>query len=567
MALAKTGKSMIVTAPLFRPSPGGPPEPVDIVPVQPADFPDAGVFVEVAETLQHGLHALCYDAQIRRNAVRFGVPLILLAAHWLPLEDTLRLPVGTIIYNLEQIRPGAWATRTDYLRLLSRHTVWDFDATNVAAIARATGHSDVHHVPIGYVPQLTRLAPAPEQDIDVLFYGSMTPRREAIFQALAAASLKLVVAFRVYGAERDALIARAKVVLNLHAYDDWGFEIVRIAYLLSNRKAVVCEANAPEDIDADLRDGLFGVTYGQLVDACRALVQDGDMRRRLERAGWDAFRQRDEVAILRAALTAPRPPPSVLAPVGATHAVAMRERYLDLLAKCLTNQIYGDAPFDYWSGGLFNAQTRSLGRDWPSQAMTMIGDARLNNIRWLFEAIVAAGVPGDLIETGVWRGGACIFMRGLLLAYEMRDRRVWVADSFAGLPPPDPRHVQDSGDRHHSFPELSIGLQTVQENFRKFGLLDDQVVFLQGWFAETLPKAPIEQLALLRLDGDMYGSTMDALTALYHKVSPGGFVIVDDYGAVAACRAAITDFRAAHGITAPIRDIDGLGVFWQVPHS
>ena len=309
----------------------------------------------------------------------------------------------------------------------------------------------------------------------MLFYGSMTPRREAIFQALAAASLKLVVAFRVYGAERDALIARAKVVLNLHAYDDWGFEIVRIAYLLSNRKAVVCEANAPEDIDADLRDGLFGVTYGQLVDACRALVQDGDMRRRLERAGWDAFRQRDEVAILRAALTAPRPPPSVLAPVGATHAVAMRERYLDLLAKCLTNQIYGDAPFDYWSGGLFNAQTRSLGRDWPSQAMTMIGDARLNNIRWLFEAIVAAGVPGDLIETGVWRGGACIFMRGLLLAYEMRDRRVWVADSFAGLPPPDPRHVQDSGDRHHSFPELSIGLQTVQENFRKFGLLDDQV--------------------------------------------------------------------------------------------
>jgi hypothetical protein len=107
----------------------------------------------------------------------------------------------------------------------------------------------------------------------------------------------------------------------------------------------------------------------------------------------------------------------------------------------------------------------------------------------------------------------------------------------------------------------------VRENFRKFDLLDEQVAFLQGWFADTLPTAPIERLALLRLDGDMYGSTMDALMALYHKVSPGGFVIVDDYGAVPACRAAVTDFRAAHGVTAPIHDIDGLGVFWQVPDA
>jgi O-methyltransferase len=105
----------------------------------------------------------------------------------------------------------------------------------------------------------------------------------------------------------------------------------------------------------------------------------------------------------------------------------------------------------------------------------------------------------------------------------------------------------------------------VKENFRKFGLLDEQVAFLPGWFSETLAAAPIERLALLRLDGDMYASTMDALTALYHKVSPGGFVIVDDYGAVPACRQAVTDFREARGIKAQIVDIDGLGVFWQVP--
>ena len=556
---------MIVTTPLFRPMPDGSPEPVDIVPIQPDGFPDAGVFAEVAETLQHGLRALGYDALLRPNEIRFGVPLVVLAAHMLRPDDTLRLPVGAIIYNLEQMRPGAWATRADYLQLLSRHTVWDFDAANVAAIAQATGHRDVHHVPIGYVPELTRIAPAAEQDIDVLFYGSVTPRREAIFRALAATGLKLVVAFRVYGADRDALIARAKVVLNLHAHDDWGFEIVRIAYLLANRKAVVCEANAPDDIDADLRDGMVGVRYAQLVDACRALVADDDARLRLEHAGFDTFCRRDEAAILRATLTAPRAPQPTAIRVGVDYAATMRDRYLDLLANCLTNQIYGDAPMDYWSGGRFNAQTRSLGRDWPSQAMTMIGDARLNNIRQLFEAILAADVRGDLIETGVWRGGACIFMRGLLQAYGIRDRLVWVADSFTGLPPPDPRHAQDRGDRHHGFPELAVSLETVQENFRKFDLLDAQVMFLKGWFADTLPAAPIQKLALLRLDGDMYGSTMDALTALYHKVSPGGFVIVDDYGAVAACRAAISDFRAARAIDAPIQDIDGLGVFWQVP--
>jgi O-methyltransferase len=162
------------------------------------------------------------------------------------------------------------------------------------------------------------------------------------------------------------------------------------------------------------------------------------------------------------------------------------------------------------------------------------------------------------------RGGACIFMRGLLLTYAIHDRRVWVADSFAGLPQPDPRRAADLGDRHHSFAELSVGIEAVRENFRKFNLLDEQVVFLQGWFADSLPAARIERLALLRLDGDMYGSTLDALAALYHKVSPGGFVIVDDYGTVPACRAAVTDFRGAQGITVPIQDIDGMGVFWRV---
>ena len=545
-----------VTAPLFGPIGADPPQDVDIVTIEPAGYPHAAVFAEVAETLQFALRALGYAATWRRNAVRVGVPTIVLGAHLLQPDNAHLLPSGLIIYNLEQIRPGAWATNATYLDRLRRHTVWDFNAGNVAAIRQMTGHRDVHHVPIGYVPEMSRIVSATSQDIDVLFYGSVTPRRERILQALAAAGLKVVARFGVYGAERDALIARAKLIVNLHAHDGWGFESVRVSYLLANRKAVVCETG---EIEADLGNGVVALPYDRLVDACYALVHDGAARERLEAEGFRAFSARSAATILANALTAP----AQVADFGSVGACV--ELYLALLAKCLTNQIYGDPPFDPWSGGQFDPVTRSLGRDWPSQAMTMIGDRRLDNIRQLFLAILAAEVPGDLIETGVWRGGACIFMRGLLKAYGVRDRRVWVADSFHGLPPPDERHVADAGDEHHKHVQLAVNLAAVQENFRKFDLLDEQVRFLPGWFAETLHAAPIDRLAMLRLDGDMYGSTMDALTALYHKVSASGFVIVDDYGAVPGCRAAVDEFRAARGITAPIHDIDGLGVYWQVP--
>ncbi len=285
--------------------PDGSPLPVDIVVIQPAGYLHSAAFAEVAEILLHGLRALSCDATVQANLIRPGVPAIVLGVHLLPPAEALRLPAGTIIYNLEQIRPGAWAAHAGYLELLSHYTVWDFDAANIEAIKRATVHRRVRHVPIGFVPQLTRIAAAPAPDIDVLFYGSMTPRREAVFQALAAAGMRVHVAFGVYGTERDALIARARVVLCVHAYPDWGFEIVRIAWLLANRKAVVCEANAASDVDADLRNGVLGVPYTRLVDACRLLVQDDAARHRLEQAGWAAFSARDEASILRDALTVP----------------------------------------------------------------------------------------------------------------------------------------------------------------------------------------------------------------------------------------------------------------------
>ena len=260
--------------------------------------------------------------------------------------------------------------------------------------------------------------------------------------------------------------------------------------------------------------------------------------------------------------------------------------YLDLMKKCLTNTIYGEREYiEVAPAGrikrmiskAFNAagvtlvrtntysyQKREEGLDWPPYAHTMIGLARLNNLQECVEEILRTNVRGDLIETGVWRGGATIFMRAILRAYNVTDRCVWVADSFQGLPAPNPaKFPEDEGDRHYTVKELAISLEEVKGNFAKYDLLDDQVRFLKGWFSDTLPQAGIERLALIRLDGDMYESTMDALVNLYPKLSPGGFVIVDDWGAVDACRRAIEDYRTEHSITDEIHPIDSKGVYWK----
>jgi O-methyltransferase len=209
------------------------------------------------------------------------------------------------------------------------------------------------------------------------------------------------------------------------------------------------------------------------------------------------------------------------------------------------------------------AEIYQKGGDWPVRAHTMIGLQRLDNLQFCVETVINDGIPGDLIETGVWRGGACIFMRAILKAYGENTRTVWVADSFAGLPLPNvAAYSADAGDEHHTYHFLGVSQQQVEENFRRYNLLDRQVRFLKGWFKDSLPDAPIDRLAVLRLDGDMYESTTQALESLYHKVSSGGFIIIDDYF-LGPCREAVTDFRLAHHIDDPIIDIDGRGVFWR----
>lgn len=264
-------------------------------------------------------------------------------------------------------------------------------------------------------------------------------------------------------------------------------------------------------------------------------------------------------------LNQPPPTPSPVTPSAKDQ--TGRSAYVDLMKRTLLDLIYSE-PTDLVVSPrrqtMSVAEARQTGRDWPERGLTMIGLERLNHLQVCVEDVLQRGVPGDFIETGVWRGGSCIFMRSLLKAYEVTDRTVWVADSFQGLPKPDVEHypldkkLDLTGRR-----ELAVSRAEVARNFKRFGLLDNQVQFLEGWFKDTLAAAPIKQLAVLRLDGDLYQSTMEALVALYPKLIPGGYLIIDDYGCVGPCRQAVNDYRQQHGITEEIQKIDWTGVYWQ----
>jgi O-methyltransferase len=243
-----------------------------------------------------------------------------------------------------------------------------------------------------------------------------------------------------------------------------------------------------------------------------------------------------------------------------TDAGRLRAGYLDLMRDSLIGRLNEDPPLPASKVDRYYDNVREQGWDWPSGAPSMIGGKRMENVRSECERAIQAGIPGDFMETGVWRGGACIMMRAVLWAYGITDRRVIAADSFSGFPVP--AQAADAGFELAAFPEFAVPLEQVKAAFVRYGLLDGQVVFLEGLFKDTLPTAPTETLAVLRLDGDMYESTKDGLVNLYRKLSPGGTLIADDYYLFEAQRKAVDEFRAAHNIVDPIVRIDDFGGYW-----
>jgi len=280
-----------------------------------------------------------------------------------------------------------------------------------------------------------------------------------------------------------------------------------------------------------------------------------------------------------------------------TTAEEPRRKYLDLVAKIILNEINPengarikyllDAVCEAEPGrdrndvlrtlvGLHNSDEKVRAalddlyrpRHWWTKTLgfpfSMIGPERLANTREAAETVIAENIPGAMVETGVWRGGACIMMKAVMSAYGV-SRPLYVCDSFAGLPKltegPDAVLTLDEN------PLLSAPVEDVRSHFERLDLLDDDVHFVKGWFEDTMPelaRSGPEAIAVLRLDGDYYHSTMVVLENLYDKVSPGGFVIIDDYHAYEQCAQAVNEYRAAKGITDEMIEIDGVGIYWRV---
>ncbi len=256
--------------------------------------------------------------------------------------------------------------------------------------------------------------------------------------------------------------------------------------------------------------------------------------------------------------------------IGAADDCDTRALYLDLLKRSLTDTVFKSEP-DANEENTLRYVSAAITHYQEGAAVSMLPLARLDNLQVCIEDVVRQGIPGDLIETGVWRGGATIFMRAVLKTLGQTRRLVWAANSFEGLPEPDaekyPREAKayrSAAMRKH-YRHLAVGLEEVRRNFAAYGMLDDGVRFLQGWFKDTLPTVPIERLALMRLDGDFYESTRDALINLYDKLSVGGYVIIDDYGedSWTYCRQAVDEFRQQRGIADPLIRVDKPCSFWR----
>jgi hypothetical protein len=266
--------------------------------VTPPGYTHSRCFEEVALSLQEAFEALGHDVSIVNTPYLLRGTVIVLGTHLLPYVELPPLPL--ILFNLEQILEDSPWLKPEYLQLLKHYPVWDYSPQNIAALARYGIQAILCGV--GYMPGLARIAKAQIEDIDVLFIGSLNARRRAILAALNGR--RVVHVFDLYGPERDAFIARAKIVLNVHYYESKVFEIVRVSFLLANQKCVVSELGQDEVLEAMFREGIRFVPYDSLAQTCFDLLERPQQRHELAAKGFAAFRAMSQVPMLQQALAA-----------------------------------------------------------------------------------------------------------------------------------------------------------------------------------------------------------------------------------------------------------------------
>ena len=271
--------------------------------VSPSSHPNiGGGFREIAEAVHHGLLALGHDSVLTNRLDLHDRRTIVLGANHV-IHYGLEVPKNPIFYNLEQLgHDSPWMAMPAFIDLFRRYPTWDYSPANIEYLA-TLGLPRPTYVPIGYVPELTRIAPAAE-DIDVLFYGMPSERRYAVLRDLHDRGLRVKWLLGALGASRDAWIARSKIVLNVHYWEAKIFEIARVSYLLANRRAVVSESGADPTLERGLESGVAFADYDGLVDRCVELLGDERARRELAERGYQAFSARSQADILHHALAA-----------------------------------------------------------------------------------------------------------------------------------------------------------------------------------------------------------------------------------------------------------------------
>ena len=265
--------------------------------VTPPGYTHSRCFDEVALSLHEAFAALGMNAPIVRDAADVRGTAIALGPHML---EQVPHPQDLILYNLEQVYQNPLLMTPSYVELLKRYPVWDYSARNIAEMAQSGVQASL--CGIGYMSGLTRIPAEAAKDIDVLFIGSMNPRRGQVLDQIAAQGAAVRVAFNTYGEERDALIARAKIVLNLHFYQAKVFEIVRVSYLLANRVCVVSETGLDTELESPFLGGVAFAGYGGLPQACLRLLGDDAARQRIAQKGFEQMRALSQIDMLKRAL-------------------------------------------------------------------------------------------------------------------------------------------------------------------------------------------------------------------------------------------------------------------------
>ena len=239
---------------------------------------------------------------------------------------------------------------------------------------------------------------------------------------------------------------------------------------------------------------------------------------------------------------------------------AIRNAYIDLIKRSITNFHYlgGTSSFEeFRSVTHYDLENSRWKIDRLACPLTLLTKGQLDLLESVVATLESQKVPGDFIEAGVWRGGVIVLLRALLGAYGISDRKVFAADSFEGIP----LNSSDRTDPVNAWSDRWVAkLDEVQQNIRRFGILDERIRFVVGYFSDSLRNLSQERFALIRLDSDSYDSVLTSLEYLYPRLSKGGFLIVDDWH-LQGCRDAVKDYLTKHAIAEDVHVRDN-NAFW-----